>query len=118
MFNCAVRNTDDHELNHGLVHVAGDIFELAPAYDVVPDIRSRRVNRHALQIGESADGTVANLIGNAEAFGVARDEALSIIAQIETKVIDRWRDVFYAAGFDDEGLRKLERIFTAIPRHA
>jgi len=118
VFNCAVRNTDDHELNHGLVHVKGNTFELSPAYDVVPELTSRRVYRHALLIGKSAAGTVENLVGNTEAFGIERDDALSIVAEIEAKVLNKWRDAFYGAGFGDEDLRKVEHLFKVIPPSA
>lgn len=115
VFNCAVRNDDDHELNHGLIHVQGDTFALAPAYDIVPNTRPRRVHHHALLIGDSGAGTVSNLLSTAEAFGLCRDEALALVAEIERKVRDQWQEVFYEAGFGDEDLRRVEHVFTAIP---
>lgn len=118
VFNCAVRNSDDHELNHGLVHVAGDTFELAPAFDIVPVLEPRAVHRHALLIGDSAAGTVANLVGNHAAFGLARDDALAIVAEIQDKVGDLWREVFCAAGFGEEELRRIEPAFRPLPLSA
>ncbi|MDP1613797.1 MAG: HipA domain-containing protein [Sulfuritalea sp.] len=115
-FNCAVRNTDDHELNHGLVHGGGGDFALSPAYDIVPMLDGRAVQRHALLIGDSAAGTVANLASNHAAFGLGRDEALAIVAEIQCQVGDLWREVFYGAGFGDEELRRLEPVFRPLPR--
>lgn len=117
VFNVAVRNDDDHELNHGLVHVDKDRFTLAQAYDIVPNLQKMPVHRHALLIGDSAAGTVANLVENAESFALARDEALGIVREIERKVRENWLDMFYEAGFGDEDIRKVEQVFRAIPEY-
>lgn len=116
VFNVAIRNDDDHELNHGLVHVEKDVFTLAKAYDLVPSLDPRTVHHHALLIGASAAGTVANLVDNSEAFSLSRDEALEIIGEIERKVLDQWQEVFYEAGFGDEDLWKMNHVFKRIPQ--
>lgn len=115
VFNCAVRNTDDHELNHGLVHLSGDIYSLSPAYDIVPSFAPHHVHRHALLVGDSAAGTVSNLLSNIDAFGLARDEALSVIVDIQKAIESNWHDVFYEAGFGDEEIRRVEHIFAKLP---
>jgi serine/threonine-protein kinase HipA len=116
VFNVAVRNSDDHELNHGLVHRAKENFELAPAFDIVPVLTPHKIHHHALLIGDSAAGTIENLLSNANAFGLVQDEAAAIIEDIESVIENNWRDVFYAAGFGDEDFRKIETIFSPIPR--
>lgn len=116
VFNVAVRNDDDHELNHGLVHVEKDVFTLAQAYDLAPSLVPRKVHHHALLIGASAAGTVANLVDSCEAFLLSRDEALEIVTDIERKVLDQWQEVFYEAGFGDEDLRRMHHVFRPIPR--
>lgn len=118
VFNVAIRNDDDHELNHGLVHVERDVFTLAKAYDLVPSLDQRAVHHHALLIGDSAAGTVANLVDNCEAFTLSRDEALEIVMAIEQQVLDQWQEVFYEAGFGDEDIRKVAHVFQPIPRNA
>lgn len=115
VFNAVVRNDDDHEQNHGLVHVRADRFSLAPAYDIVPNLQPRPVNYHALLIGSSGAGTVANLVSVAEDFALSKDEAMAIIKSIESQVLKTWQDIFYEAGFGDEDLRKIEPIFRALP---
>lgn len=115
-FNCLVRNTDDHELNHGLLHVKHDTFELAPAYDIVPSLQRHAVHRHALLIGETGAGTLANLISNAEAFAMNRDEALACVLAMQRSVLETWQETFYAAGFDDQGLRAVEHVFKPLPQ--
>lgn len=115
VFNVVVRNDDDHEQNHGLVHVRADQFGLAPAYDIVPNLLARPVNYHALLIGGSGAGTVANLAAVAENFALSRNEALEIVESIESQVLNTWQDIFYEAGFGDEDIRKVEPIFRALP---
>jgi len=115
VFNCAVRNSDDHELNHGLVHARNDEFRLSPAFDIVPVLDRHKIHRHALLIGDSAAGTVANLISNAQAFGIEREEALEMIGDIQSKIADHWREVFYEAGFGEEDLRRIEHVFQPVP---
>ena len=115
VFNAVVRNDDDHEQNHGLVDVRADQFRLAPACDIVPNLQPRPVNYHALLIGGSGAGTVANLVSVAEDFALGKDEAIDIIKSIESQVLKTWQDIFYEAGFGDEDLRKIEPIFRALP---
>jgi len=118
VFNCAVRNTDDHELNHGLIHLKGSEFRLSQAFDIVPTLTTHQVQRHALLIGDSASGTVSNLVSNASAFGIHRDEALATIADIQAAIAGHWRETFYEAGFGEEELRRIEHVFRPIPMGA
>jgi serine/threonine-protein kinase HipA len=116
VFNVAVRNSDDHELNHGLIHRAQENFDLAPAYDVVPVLTGHKIHHHALLIGDNAAGTVENLLSNAKAFELDHADAQAIISDIELIIRNNWRDIFYAAGFGDEEIRKVENNFSPIPR--
>lgn len=115
VFNCVVKNVDDHELNHGLVHVHGDTFELAPAYDIVPSLKRHAVHHHAMLVGDSGAGTIAKLVSVAEAFTLNRDEALAIIHEIQRTALEHWQDVFYEAGFGEEDLRAVAHVFQALP---
>lgn len=115
VFNCAVRNADDHELNHGLIHTKGGEFRLSQAFDILPILTPHEIHRHALLIGDSASGTIANLVSNANAFGINRDEALAIIDEIQAAIAEHWRETFYEVGFGEEDLRRIEHVFRPIP---
>jgi len=115
VFNVVIRNDDDHELNHGLVHLERDAFALADAYDMVPGFNRREVHRHALLIGESGAGTVGNLLSVSDAFGLDRDNARKILNDIETSVLDWWRESFYEAGLGDDDLNRVSGVFKRIP---
>lgn len=115
VFNCAVSNTDDHELNHALVQKADGNFMLAPAFDIVPNIRRNETNRHALLIGDNADATVENLLSNVEAFGLTRQEGHDIIQEVSNTIQSQWRDFMYESGFGDWEINRLEHCFAPIP---
>ena len=115
-FNAAVRNTDDHELNHGLVYDPGvRAFKLSPAYDLVPSLSRHNVSRHALIIGDNADGTVENLVSAHAAFFLDRQDALAIVADVAKTVQAEWDSCLYEAGFDDEEVSRVRHCFTPLP---
>jgi hypothetical protein len=74
-----------------------------------------QVHHHALLIGDSSAGTVENLLSGIEAFSLNRNDALGIIADIDSRIKDCWQEVFYEAGFGDNELRVVEDIFRPIP---
>lgn len=115
VFNVVIGNDDDHELNHGLVHLERDAFTLSSAYDLVPGLDQRQVRRHALLIGESGAGTVENLLSVCDAFGLSREGARQIVTETEAKVLDQWQEVFHEAGFGADDLHTLGGAFRRIP---
>jgi len=115
VFNCAVRNTDDHELNHGLIFNPEKGYVLSSAFDIVPQLKPHRIYYHALIIGENAEGTIENLLASCASFGLGADEALSLIQEITQKIQEFWQEVFYTCGFGDEELRQIEQFFRPLP---
>lgn len=115
VFNCAIRNSDDHEINHGLLWAGTAKYKLSPAFDVLPKIDTRlSVHSHAMQIGDNHDGTIENLLSNCEAFGLDAQSALDIIKDIEETIKDKFLDVFYSAGFNDIKISQIEEFFKPI----
>lgn len=117
VFNVAVRNSDDHDLNHGLVHINGTQYRLADAFDVLPVLAPHSIHQHALVIGETAAGTVSNLVSSATAFGLQRSQALEIVVDVQKLVQAHWLETLYEAGLGDEEIRRLEPCFREIPAH-
>ncbi|MDO9050391.1 MAG: type II toxin-antitoxin system HipA family toxin [Methylotenera sp.] len=115
VFNVAVRNSDDHELNHGLIHYKHGDWRLSPAFDIVPTTVFHHVYQHAILIGDSAAGTISNLLSNAEAFELSQAQAKSVINDVQSLITDNWIDTFYSSGFGDESIRNIERCFSPIP---
>ena len=118
VFNAAVRNTDDHELNHGLVYSPERrAFQLSPAYDLLPSLHRHRISQHALLIGNNADGTIENIVSSCAAFGLKQDEALRIVGDISNTVQAQWDSVLNETGLGDEAISRLRHCFAPLPQH-
>jgi serine/threonine-protein kinase HipA len=110
-FNCLVSNTDDHDLNHGMVDT-GSGFRLSPSFDVVPQQRTSR--RLYLVLGAGEYGTEAscrNLLSNSEVFGLSEEEARYEIAKMEATVKKHWRECLGSYGLGSSQQELLANAF-------
>jgi serine/threonine-protein kinase HipA len=97
-FNSLVSNLDDHPRNHALI--AKDRWKLSPAYDITPQSPVSIDKRSLAMIAGSA-GTYANihnLLSECERFLLKREEAETIILQMEKIVSNSWRKIARRAG--------------------
>lgn len=116
VFNCCIRNSDDHELNHGLIFdEKSNGFTLSPAYDVVSSLDKKAVHQHPLLIGDSAEGTQESILSEYAAFGIDRPRAIEIFSEISNRIQDEWRGFFYEAGLGDEEIFFMESQFSKLP---
>lgn len=76
----ALRNTDDHLRNTGLVR-SGGAWRLSPAFDVNPN-PDPRARRATTVMGEDGDGDVAGLAGLAAYCGLAPSEAAAEVRAV------------------------------------
>lgn len=99
VFNALTCNTDDHELNHGLVAEGRD-FRLAPAFDLVPQPPTTRRRYQAMLVGtvEGALPSRRNLLSACEAFELAAREAGEIIDHMAERVEGNWAGCLRTAG--------------------
>ena len=110
-FNCIVSNTDDHELNHGLVADRRG-FVLSPAFDIVPQPGATRPRYLALIIGdEGAAATRSNVLSIAPVFGFSSADAEAIVAGIERVVSSEWQDCLSRHGAGKKMVASLARRF-------
>lgn len=116
VFNCAIRNTDDHELNHGLIFDPARGYVLSPAFDILPQMKPHRIYRHALLLGDSAAGTIDNLLSAHASFGLNKTEAAGIVGEVLASVQEHWQDTFYECGFGDEEIHRLAGYFQPVPQ--
>ena len=115
VFNCAIRNSDDHEANHGLIRRYDGAYSLSPAFDVLPVISNHKVHSHSLIIGDDASGTIENLMSNCQAFDLNHEAALIIIEDIQSVIHHSWQETFYSAGLGDQEINRLAHLFAPIP---
>lgn len=111
VFNAMVTNNDDHPRNHAMLRTTAG-WRLSPAYDIVPvPLISQERRDLALEVGKF--GRVAslyNLLSDCGAFGLSREEAESVITQME-QVVKGWRERFIRHGIKE---RSIEYIGPAI----
>ena len=80
----------------------------------MPVLNTNRVHHHALLIGDSAAGTIENLLGNAAAFGMKHDEAKAVVSDVQQAIREHWQAIFYEAGLGDLEINRLARYFGPI----
>jgi serine/threonine-protein kinase HipA len=117
-FNILVRNTDDHPLNHGLLHTREGV-QLAPAFDICPEFsRKNQTEPFKLNMECGPQGKMAtwgNVLEGAGHFGLDKDQAATLIRNLAAKVKE-WRKVFDWAGVSEGDMAKIEGAFES-PLH-
>lgn len=104
VFNLLITNVDDHLQNHGFLHVGNDQWRLAPAFDLNPFPDKEPESKTWLS---EQDGPVTNLrslMARCTYFSLTQTEALAILSEVYTSVLD-WRKTALSAAV---GLRQNE----------
>lgn len=109
-FSIAMRNTDDHLKNHGVLWSTSG-WRLSPAFDITPNHiggapRATRIDGEDLPVREAPA-----LIGLARAFGIREDEWRPILADVLTAA-SGWRAHARALGLSEHDVGLLERPLT------
>jgi serine/threonine-protein kinase HipA len=84
IFNLVIDNTDDHVKNHGMLHVHGNQYRLAPAFDVVMQLTNVHYQELAIMPGNNY-AKLSLAIQAAPHFGINESDAKAIIAEVEHK---------------------------------
>ncbi|MBK9019442.1 MAG: HipA domain-containing protein [Sulfuritalea sp.] len=109
VFNVLIDNTDDHVKNHGVLHAGGNLYELSPAFDMVPQLTNLGYMGMAISEGSEIPHLDA-VLAAASHFGLSRAAASATIQQIR-KLVTGWKAVFVAGGADELLLRRVEHCF-------
>ncbi|NTW39810.1 MAG: type II toxin-antitoxin system HipA family toxin [Cellulomonadaceae bacterium] len=121
-FNLLVNDVDDHMKNHGLLRTAL-AWQLAPAFDLNPWPWEWKVESTPIGVGGTrTDRTIEELIEQAPAFGLRRDEAARTVADVERSTRS-WTQVAERFGIADPSESILSSAFdnpnrTAVTRWA
>lgn len=111
LFNIATGNRDDHAKNHGVLHVGGTNYRLAPAFDLVPMPQVSTTFRQAMIVGlQGQESTLANALSVAEHFMLGTDDARAI-AQRVARVVSEWRNFFGDAGVNTRDMEYVQACF-------
>lgn len=84
IFNLVIDNTDDHVKNHGMLHVQGNQYRLAPAFDVVMQLTNVHYQELAIIPGNN-NSKLSLAIQAAPHFGINEGDAKAIIEEVERK---------------------------------
>jgi serine/threonine-protein kinase HipA len=109
--NVLISNVDDHLRNHGFLWAGPHGWVLSPVYDLNPsplDIRPR-----ILTTNISLDEATCDLnlvISVAEFFGIATDEAKTIVKEVATATVT-WREVATAFGATRAEIHRMSSAF-------
>lgn len=115
-FNALVDNSDDHQLNHGLLLEEG-AWRLSPAYDVTPLSRFAGVLSLSTSIDGSTECSQGRLLAAAPWFGVDADESVAWLQRAADLVANQWEDLLIEHGlprWEIDAVRPAFAISTAI----
>jgi serine/threonine-protein kinase HipA len=95
-FNILMDNTDDHSKNHAFLRLLSGHFELAPAYDLLPQMSG--LGRQAIPVSlRSAEDDFASAIASCADFGMPEAQAVETWRDVAGGV-SRWKEVFAGLG--------------------
>jgi serine/threonine-protein kinase HipA len=108
-FSVAINNTDDHLRNHGFLR-RGSGWSLSPIFDVNPnpDLAAHRTT--SINFATDRNGARDGLVEVSASFGLSKDRAASIWAQVRAGVAN-WKDVAHAHGIGTGEIRRFAPIF-------
>lgn len=111
-FNALISNTDDHPRNHAIIARESD-WRLSPAYDLTPttpvSIERRDLALICGDMGRYAHAD--NLLSQSARFLMERDEAESIISEMEDCVANTWHEVARSEGASEQDCALIEHAF-------
>lgn len=100
IFNLVIDNTDDHVKNHGMLHVEGNQYRLAPAFDVVMQLTNVHYQELAIIPGNN-NSKLSLAIQAAPHFGINEGDAKAIIEEVEHKAHQELLPIIEKLGGDE-----------------
>lgn len=112
VFNALISNTDDHPRNHAFV-AKNKEWHLSPGYDLTPNpLRSVERRDLALVCGENGRFANAdNLISNCGAFLLKKEEAQTIIQDMQNIVAREWYNTARSVGVTEVDCDRIKSAF-------
>lgn len=108
IFNLVIDNTDDHVKNHGMLHVQGNQYRLAPAFDVVMQLTNVHYQELAIIPGNN-NSKLSLAIQAAPHFGINEGDAKAIIEEVEHKAHQELLPIIEKLGGDEVLMNRVRR---------
>jgi serine/threonine-protein kinase HipA len=98
-------NTDDHAKNHAFLRLPSGHFELAPAYDLLPQMSG--LGKQAIPVSlRSAEDDFASAMACSADFGLSEEEAVDSWRDVARGVAE-WKEVFTGLGVSSRDIAYL-----------
>ncbi len=98
LFNILIGNNDDHARNHAFFW-DGARYELTPAYDICPMLRTGLTANQAMIVGNlRRSSTLENALSEAGVFGLTKEDAVSMKNELIDKIETLWEEASEYAG--------------------
>ncbi|MBI3687145.1 MAG: type II toxin-antitoxin system HipA family toxin [Actinobacteria bacterium] len=112
VFSVLISNTDDHLRNHGFLHERGDVWRLAPAFDLNPNPAPgpKYLSTAIDDISDTA--SLASALAVAEHFRLSDTQARAALREVGVAV-SGWREVAGQHGLTPSEIAAMESAFTA-----
>lgn len=115
VFNMCCNNSDDHLRNHGFSYhdTRKSGWKLSPAYDVVPQplMDEDTPMLHLAAGPQGRRATLKNAIMGCGAFGLSREEASNIAANVKNVVAQNWECALRDANVPSASLARVRGCF-------
>ena len=110
VFNVLVSNTDDHLRNHGFLHVRGDVWRLAPAFDLNPNPASGpKLLSTTIDVADDT-ASVQLALDVADYFRLTEQDARTVLQDVAAAV-GRWRQVAHQHGLSEQEMARMQPAF-------
>jgi len=112
-----ISNTDDHLRNHGFLHERGDVWRLAPAFDLNPN-PAPGLKYLSTAIGDADDSaSLSSALSVAEYFRLSEAQARATMREVAAAV-SRWRHVAGLHQLPASEIAAMEPAFAALANAA
>lgn len=111
-FNALISNTDDHPRNHAILARERD-WRLSPAYDLTPTTPVSIERRDlAMTVGDAGRrATAENLLSQSARFLLGKEEARTIVNEMEAQVKATWYHSARAQGVSEADCERITGAF-------
>ncbi|MGH3613242.1 MAG: type II toxin-antitoxin system HipA family toxin [Pseudonocardia sp.] len=92
VFSVLISNTDDHLRNHGFLHERGDVWRLAPAFDLNPDPAPGPTYLSTAIDDADDTASLASALAVAEYFRLSATQAGTVLREV-ADAVSSWRAV-------------------------
>lgn len=117
VFSVLITNTDDHLQNHGFLHVGGELWRLAPAFDLNPFPGRARELKTWISEEAGPEATIDGALSALPRFGIPLPIARGILGEVEAAVAT-WRTVGRSLGMTARDLEYFAEAFEHVERVA